>query len=386
MLKNNVAKLMASDGGERQNGCETYRETKRRRMVRRVGALAVSASMLAGLAGCGKMPTADELVGNTSGAAVSECPVPSAKNEDFTGTIRIAWQAIPNADLIVKDKGLLEACLPNATIQWSQFNSGGDVIQAFGSNSLDIGLAGSSPAVRAASAPLNLPVKVVWIHDIIGDAESLVARGGDYKSIKDLAGKNIAVPFGSTSHFSLLSALHNAGMNETSVNLINLDPDKMSAAWTRGEIDAAWVWDPVLSTLKADGGTIVTSSAATAVTGSATYDMELATDAFIKSNPKVMETWTAVENYAVGLISSKEADSAESISTILGNSVADVKKQFKGYTYPQAKDQSDIFHGQLPGIFKDTAEFLKTQGSLDKVSDDYSNVLYTDAIDQVAKQ
>lgn len=360
---------------------ETHRET-----IRKVGALLVSATLLTSLAGCAKMPTADELVGDTSGAAVADCPVPSAKNEDFAGTIRIAWQAIPNADLIVKDKGLLEACLPNATIQWSQFNSGGDVIQAFGSNSLDIGLAGSSPAVRAASAPLNLPVKVIWIHDIIGDAESLVAHGGDYTSIKDLAGKNIAVPFGSTSHFSLLSALRNAGMNETSVNLINLDPDKMSAAWTRGEIDAAWVWDPVLSKLKADGGAIVTSSAATAKTGSATYDMELATDSFIKANPKVMETWAAVENYAAGLISSKENDSAESISTILGNSVADVKKQFAGYTYPQAKDQSDIFHGQLPSIFKDTAEFLKTQGSLDKVSSDYSSVLYTDAIDQVAKQ
>ncbi|WP_163231658.1 ABC transporter substrate-binding protein [Bifidobacterium aerophilum] len=358
----------------------------RRTVIRRAAAALLAGATLTGVTACAKMPTADELVGNTSGATVTACPVESAKNEKFTGTVRIAWQAIPNADLIVKDKGLLEACLPNATIQWSQFNSGGDVIQAFGSNSLDIGLAGSSPAVRAASAPLNLPVKVVWIHDIIGDAESLVARGGDYQSIKDLAGKNIAVPFGSTSHFSLLSALHNAGMNETSVHLINLDPDKMSAAWTRGEIDAAWVWDPVLSTLKADGGTIVTSSAATAKTGSATYDMELATDAFIKANPDVMETWTAVENYATGLISSDEASSAESISTILGNSVDDVKQQFAGYTYPQAKDQSDIFHGQLPGIFKATAEFLKTQGSLDTVSGDYSSVLYTDAIDAVAKE
>lgn len=351
--------------------------------VRRFAAATIGAAMAVSLAGC-TMPTADELVGNTSGAKVTACPVTT--NNDFTGTIRIAWQAIPNADLIVKDKGLLEACMPKATIQWSQFNSGGDVIQAFGSNSLDIGLAGSSPAVRAASAPLNLPVKVVWIHDVIGDAESLVTRDAGVKTIKDLAGRNIAVPFGSTSHFSLLSALHDAGMNETSVNLINLDPDKMSAAWTRGEIDAAWVWDPVLSNLKADGGTIVTSSAATAKSGSATYDMELATSDFVTNNPGAMKTWTEVENYAAGLIASDEDGSAESISTVLGNSVDQVKTQFKGYEYPSAKEQSDIFHGQLPKIFKATGEFLKTQGSLDKVSADYSTVLYTDAIDAVAKE
>jgi taurine transport system substrate-binding protein len=352
--------------------------------ITRFGAACAGVAILGGVTGCAQMPTADELVGNTSSATVAECPVDV--NNDFNGTIRIAWQAIPNADLIVKDKGILEACMPNATIQWSQFNSGGDVIQAFGSNSLDIGLAGSSPAVRATSKPLDLPVKVVWIHDIIGEAESLVAQGGGISTIKDLSGKNIAVPFGSTSHFSLLSALDEAGMNETNVHLINLDPDKMSAAWKRGEIDAAWVWDPVLSTLRADGGTVVTSSAETAKAGAATYDMELASESFIEAHPDAVQTWTAVENYAAGLIASDPDDSAESISTVLGNSVDDVKAQFKGYTYPQAKDQSDIFHGELPSIFKMTAEFLKSQSSLDAVQGDYSQALYTDAIDTIAKK
>ncbi|WP_207759993.1 ABC transporter substrate-binding protein [Bifidobacterium primatium] len=361
-----------------------HRNDFRRRITVRVAALASCGAMLAGLAGCAPMPTADELVGNTSGSSAKNATCPVTVNKDFTGTIRIAWQAIPNADLVVKDQGLLEACMPKAKIVWNQFNSGGDVIQAFGSRSLDLGLAGSSPAVRSVSSPLNLPVKVAWIHDVIGQAESLVTRDGSAKTIKDLAGKNIAVPFGSTSHFSLLSALNEAGMDDTDVKLINLDPDKMSAAWTRGEIDAAWVWDPVLSKLKADGGHIVTSSAETAKAGSATYDMELVSTDFAERNPGAMETWTAVEDYAAKQIAKKPQQSAESVSSQLGNSPKEVLTQFKGYTYPDAKAQSEIFHGNLPATFKATAEFLKTQNSLDSVSNSYDSSLYTKAIDAVA--
>ncbi|WP_281775711.1 ABC transporter substrate-binding protein [Bifidobacterium ruminantium] len=365
------------------NRTTTHASAHATRLLGKSMAAIIAAGMLAGTTACGAMPTAYEIAGISPTGATATCPVDT--NNDFTGTIRIAWQSIPNADLIVKDLGLLEACMPKATIQWNQFNSGGDVIQAFGSRSIDIGLAGSSPSVRAVSAPLSLPVKIVWIHDVIGEAESLVTNVESAKTIKDLAGKNIAVPFGSTSHFSLLSALSKAGMSETSVNLINLDPDKMAGAWNRKEIDAAWVWDPVLSKLEAADGHIVTSSAETAKSGSATYDMEIASTDFIKANPGAMKTWTTVENYAAVLLKTKPDSSAEAIASQLGTAKKDVLTQMKGYTYPQAKAQSESFHGELPAVLKSTAKFLKSQNSLDTVNDTYETALYTDAIDAVAK-
>ncbi len=346
-------------------------------------AVAFAAAAVLGTSACG-MSTASEIAGASSSSSASSCPVDV--NTDVTGTIRIGWQMIPNADLIVKDKGWLEACMPNATIQWSQFNSGADVVQAFGSGSLDIAQMGSSPSVRAVSAPLNLDVQVVWIHDVIGDAESLVARDASVSSIKDLAGKNIATPFGSTSHFSLLSALDQAGMSASDVNLINLDPDKMAAAWTRGEIDAAWVWDPVLSTLKSDGGSVVMSSKDTAEQGSATYDMEVASQSFITANASAMKTWTSVEDYAMGRISSDPDDAAESVAAQMSVDTSTVKTQFAGYEYPSASQQSTIFSAELPKVFESTAEFLKSQGSIDSVSADYASALYSDAIDAVAGQ
>src|SRR5215470_16053898 len=84
------------------------------------------------------------------------CPFDA--DPSVTSTVRIAYQNIPNGNLVVKDQRMLENCMPNAKITWNKFDSGGDVIQAFGSNSADVGLIGSSPATKALSAPLNIPM------------------------------------------------------------------------------------------------------------------------------------------------------------------------------------------------------------------------------------
>ena len=80
------------------------------------------------------------------------------------------------------------------------------------------------------------------------------------KGLEDLKGGTIAVPYGSTAHFSLLQALQDAGMDSgKDVKLINLEPEKMPSAWQGEQIDAAWVWDPVLTELMKTGEVVLSS-------------------------------------------------------------------------------------------------------------------------------
>src|ERR1700710_1044688 len=91
-------------------------------------------------------------------------------------------------------------------INWRQFGGGGDVIRAMASGNVQIGEAGSSPIAAAASQGLD--IQLFWILDEIADAEQLVARNGSgVKSVADLRGKTVAVPFVSTSHYQLIAAL-----------------------------------------------------------------------------------------------------------------------------------------------------------------------------------
>src|SRR5690606_11624949 len=211
----------------------TMTRTARMSLVGGAAALAFALSACgAGQAEAPEPAGGDDANGTGTAAAGQECPV--EVDEEIDTSVRIAFQPIPNGDLVVKDLGWLEACMPNASIEWIQFASGGEVIQAFGSNSVDLGLVGSSPATKAASPPVSVDMQVIWIHDVIGEAESLVVQEGAGETLADLAGKRVAVPFASTAHYSLLAALEREGMTAQDIELINMAPDAMLAAWGRG--------------------------------------------------------------------------------------------------------------------------------------------------------
>lgn len=316
--------------------------------------------------------------------AVPECPVDP--DPSIETTARIAWQAIPNGDLVVKDLQMLETCMPNADISWSKFDSGGDVVQAFGAGSVDVGLVGSSPAVRAVSPPLDIDLRITWIQDVIGAAESLIVRDDSITSIRGLEGKRVAVPFGSTAHYSLLSALREAGI-DGSVDLINLSPDKMLAAWQRGEIDAAWVWDPTLSELE-DSGQVILTSADTAASGHPTFDMSAAPADFVAQNPDFMRMWTTVQDDAAQRLAGGDDAAIESVAVQLGVSPDVVRSQTEGLTYLSAREQAgpEYFGGALGEVLEDTSGFLLDVRETDGVApaETYLQMPYPDAIEEVA--
>ncbi len=351
-------------------------------MTRPRPALAVVGAALLGLSLASCVDSDPESSGGDGGS--SDCPWEADDSVETTAVL--AYQAIPNGDLIVKDQGVLEACMPNADITWTNFPSGGDVVQAFGSDSVDIGLAGSSPSTIAVSAPLELPVSVVWIHDVIGEAESLVVKDTSIGDITGLEGKKIAVPFSSTAHYSLLQALADAGMDSAKdVTIINLEPEKMQAAWDGGDIDAAWVWDPTLSSLEKDGQ-IILSSADTAEAGKPTYDLGLAANAFVDENPEFMTQWAKAQDWAVTMLNDDPDAAAESIAVELSlDSTEEATALFDGLTYLNADEQAsaDWLGGKLGQDLFNTAKFLYEQGGIAEVG---SEQQYADAVDATPAQ
>ncbi len=344
--------------------------------------LAVSgaAALAVSLAACGGSSSSSESsaapaassaapAASGGGAAASDCPL-GAPDESITTTARIAYQKIPNGDLIVKDMGILEKCMPNAQISWNVFSSGGDVLQAYGAGSVDLGLTGSNPAVKALSAPLNTtlpPIEDVWIHDVIGKGEALIVKP-EIKSAADLKGKKIATPFGSTSHYSLMNWLTENGLSSTDVELVNLEPEKMIAAWP--DLGGVWVWDPSQSEIIKAGGVMLASSEDTAKAGKPTFDLGNVVTAFADANGPFMDMWAKAQNYAVNMILSDPTAAATSISAELAVPPADVQKMFEGYTYLDAAAQAspDWLGGKLAKDFENTAKFLLTQGAIDAVN------------------
>jgi taurine transport system substrate-binding protein len=298
--------------------------------------------------------------------------------------LTIAYQAIPNGDLVVKHEGWLEKALPDTEIEWKLFDSGGSVNEAVAARSVDIGLAGSSPVSRGLSQPL--PYEVPWIHDVIGEAEALVVKK-DITSIEQLKGKKVATPLASTAHYSLLAALQDHQLTSKDVKIIDAEPDAISAAWSRGDIDGAYVWNPNLAKLKKDGGHVLVNSAELAEQGKTTYDLAVVTKDFAGKYPDAVKAWVAQQDRAVKLYRSDPDAVATAVGAELNVSAEEVLPQLKDLIFLTAEEQAgaDYLGGGLAKNLFAAAQFNKDLAQIDKVQPEASygaavNATYASAV------
>ena len=158
---------------------------------------------------------------------------------DSKQAVTIAYQTgVDPAKLAQADKTYEQTT--QRDINWRKFDTGADVVAAISAGSIDIGNIGSSPL--AAAATKGVPLQVFLVTSEIGEAESLVVRNAsNIKTPQDLIGKKIAVPYVSTTHYSLLAALKHWNIDPNKVTIINLRPPEINAAWERGDIDATYV-------------------------------------------------------------------------------------------------------------------------------------------------
>lgn len=321
-----------------------------------------------------------------SALALAGCAVDNSGQDAEKPTIRVGYQTFPSGDLIVKNNGWLEEALPDYNIKWTKFDSGADVNTAFVAGELDFGALGSSPVARGLSAPLNIPYKVAFVLDVAGDNEALVARDGSgVSSIADLRGKRVATPFASTAHYSLLAALAENNLSPNDVQLIDLQPQAILAAWERGDIAAAYSWLPTLDELRKTGRDLITSREL-ADTGKPTLDLGVVADKFAADHPDVVDTWREQEARALDVIKHDPDAAAEAIAAEIGLSPEDVAGQLKQGVYltpaEVASDQwlgADGKPGNIATNLQSASEFLAEQKQIPEAAPlkTFQDAIYT---------
>ncbi|MGY1812749.1 taurine ABC transporter substrate-binding protein [Blastococcus sp. SYSU D00820] len=306
-------------------------------------------------------------------------------------TIRIAYQAFPSGDLIVKDQGWLEEALPGYDIEWTKFDSGASINTAFVSEAVDIAAIGSSPVARGLSAPLSIPYQVTWILDVAGDNEALVARDGTgIDSVEDLVGHKVATPFSSTAHYSLLAALDRAGVDSSQVTLVDLQPQDIVSAWSRGDIDAAYTWLPSLAEIQQTGTTLVTSREL-AGDGKPTLDLGVASTAFIEAHPDAISAWRQVQARALRLIAEDPDAAAEAVARQLGISPEDAATQLSQGVFLDPAELTTAewlgtpdAPGNLAANLQDAAQFLVDQQQIPQAPsvEELQEAVYTEGLEE----
>ncbi|MEP7100253.1 MAG: taurine ABC transporter substrate-binding protein [Burkholderiales bacterium] len=293
-------------------------------------------------------------------------------------------------DMLVPLRTVMESGeLEKATgykINWRMFGGGGDVIRAMASGDVQIGEAGSSPITAAASQGQD--IKLFWILDDIADAEALVVRNGSgINGPKDLKGKKVATPFVSTSHYQLMVDMKAEGVDPKTVNVMNLRPPEVAAAWERGDIDAAFIWDPVLSKIKTNGKIIATSGSI-GKKGYPTFDGLVVNAEWAAKNEAFMVALVkalakADADYRANAAKwTADSPQVKAVAKWTKADAKDVPPAMALYKFPSAEEQLSAawLGGGAAKAMTDTAVFLKEQGRVQEVKPNYGAFVTTDYV------
>lgn len=132
-------------------------------------------------------------------------------------------------------------------IEWKQFNAGSSEVEALLAKEVDLGYIGPVPAVNAYSKTKGDVVIIAGATD----AGAILVAGKDsgITSVKDLAGKKVAIPqFGNTQDLSLRNLLKENGLKDTTkggnVEVVQAENPDIKTLLDKKEIAAALVPEP----------------------------------------------------------------------------------------------------------------------------------------------
>ncbi len=279
-----------------------------------------------------------------------------------------------------KATGSMQKALGEKTkIEFISVGAGPQILTAMAADSMDLCNMGSSAMIVGFAQ--GLPVSMVYMHKVVKDSECLVVRNdANIKELKDLKGKKVGCPFNTSVHFALLAAMKTVGLTAADVTLVNLRPDAIAAAWQRKDIDAAYIWHPVLGALQKEAGTIIFQSGDLIAKGSLIFDGLVCRDAFKKQHPELVlaflkeldriNTIYRTKPEEVASVMAPFLQIAPEVAMIIAKTTHTITpKEMLTEAWmgaPGAKDS-----GILQAI-RDQANFLKSTDQLKSLPDDFS--------------
>lgn len=298
--------------------------------------------------------------------------IPGLAFSDRPKVVTVGYLNLVNAQLVTKSLGLIQKEMPGVEIKYTKVGGGGDMLRAIAGKQIDFGGLGNPPT--AIGVTRGLPIQGIMVLNMLDYVEAMAVRtSANIKAFKDLKGKTIAAPFGSTTHYLLLNALNDEGIDPASMKILDLRPNDIALAWSRGDIDAAWFWEPALGKVTKDDGHIFMTSGIMASRGYPTWDVGIVMNEFAEKYPDYVEKFLKAECAGIDYWINNPAETASIIAEELELSIEDATRMMKGTEMVPCKKQlTQQYMGtsNKKGLFIDTlvstGKFLYEQKRLPK--------------------
>jgi taurine transport system substrate-binding protein len=304
-------------------------------LTRPTPAIAISALAIAVIGGGS---AAAEL--RDSGGANTTVPSSGDGAAEMPSTITIGQYTLANPYGLAIEEGWFEEAFPETDVEFVELEGTANALAGLSSGDLDVALIGTPGAATALSQGLD--ISVVWIYEVIDSAEALVLRGDvPFEDASDLAGLTLATPFGSTAHYAILSYLEANGLTESDVELVDLGPSDLSAAFERGDIDGGWINEPNVTRLVNDaGGKVAVTTGDLQENDVVIADIAAVSNEFAETYPEALRTYTEVLDRSTQAFLADPEASYATMGTYLNLEPTEVQAIMDGYRFLTAEEQA----------------------------------------------
>jgi len=207
--------------------------------------------------------------------------------------VRIGYQKTGTLN-VLRLRGTLEGDMERLglRLQWVGFPSGPQLLEALNAGAIDFGHTGDAPPILAQAAGVSF-VYVAAAPPRPHEEAIVVPANSPLQSVKELAGKRVALNKGSNVHYLLVRALDSAGVPYDAVQKVFLTPSDARAAFEGGSVDAWAVWDPYLAEAELNAGARVLADGEGLV---ANREIHLASGRLVDERPEVIRAVVAALN------------------------------------------------------------------------------------------
>lgn len=188
-------------------------------------------------------------------------PPPSAPSQL---TVRLGYfpTVTHAAALVGIERGLFIAALPpTATLELRAFNAGPALIEALFAGEIDLAYVGPSPALNGFQRSKGAALRVI-AGAASGGAQFIVRPSAGIRAPADLRGRRLATPqLGNTQDVALRYYLLQHGFDPNpfigDALIFPAQPGELFWMFRRGEVDGAWVPEPLASRLVVEASGMV---------------------------------------------------------------------------------------------------------------------------------
>jgi len=260
-------------------------------------------------------------------------------------------------------------------VEWRAFGNGNEMTQAMVSGDVDIAYSqGFVPFVVGVTN--GAPLKLVGIAVTYAENDLCIIRddsGITSDNAKDLEGKKVATPTGNVTHYKLLRTLDHLGVDQSKVEIVQMNGADAAVALVRGDVTMACAFGGPLDRMRTVGKPLMTGAEQEAA-GINTFDIVSVTDSFASEHPDLVKAFLRVTDEANTSFRANPDGALETVAGAAGMDLDATKSMMANFGFPTNAEQKgpNWLGGGVQAAAKGVADVMAATGNLEKPLDDYS--------------